>query len=198
MPSRARLAARASAMPDAISPPRLTGDDLAYIGVGSNLGDRLGNLSGATRALADGHVPGVRLVRVSPVFETRPLGPARYPFLNAVLEVAGRVDPEALLAALQRIEARHGRQRELRWGPRTLDLDLLTVLRDGLSLPWASPRLRLPHPELGRRDFVLAPLAALRPDLRPGGPETPTVRELLDALPVEDRTILERCGLALC
>lgn len=173
-------------------------DDVAYIGVGSNLGDRLGNLASAARALAAGDVDGVRLARVSPVFETRPLGPARYPFLNAVLEVEGRIDPEALLAALQRLEARRGRQRDLRWGPRTLDLDLLTVLRGGLPLSWQSPRLQLPHPELPRRDFVLAPLAALRPDLRPGGPETPTVREHLANLPVEDRTILERCRLPLC
>ncbi|MCB9566714.1 MAG: 2-amino-4-hydroxy-6-hydroxymethyldihydropteridine diphosphokinase [Myxococcales bacterium] len=168
----------------------------AYVALGSNLGDRLATLRSASRALAAGAVPGARLVRASPIFETHPLGPADGPFLNAVVELRGVIDPELTLAALLEIEARHGRIRRERWGPRTLDLDLLAVLRGGESQIWSSDRLTLPHPELARRDFVLEPLAALAPGVRPTGGAS--VEALLAGLTPAQRTIFARSDAPLC
>jgi 2-amino-4-hydroxy-6-hydroxymethyldihydropteridine diphosphokinase len=169
---------------------------LAYVGLGSNLGDRAGTLRAAAEELRAGAVPQTELLRCSPVFETRPLGPSLHPFLNAVVELRTRLAPEVLLAELLALEARHGRTRRERWEARTLDLDLLVMTTDGRPLRVASERLVLPHPELSRRDFVLAPLAALRPDLRPDGGAT--TAELLAALPEESRTILAHGTAPLC
>ncbi|HEY8376579.1 MAG TPA: 2-amino-4-hydroxy-6-hydroxymethyldihydropteridine diphosphokinase [Nannocystis sp.] len=161
---------------------------VAYVALGSNLGDREGTLSAALRELRSAALPATELLRCSPVFETRPIGPSTAPFLNAVAELRTRLSPLDLLTGLLALEDRHGRTRQVRWGARTLDLDLLVYLVDGRSQREDSPRLTLPHRELARRDFVLAPLAALAPDLRPWGEAT--VAELLAALAPEDRTIL--------
>lgn len=169
---------------------------LAYVGLGSNLGDRLATLRSAARMLAEGALPETVVLRGSPVFETRPLGPSLHPFLNAALELRTALAPEALLGGLLALEVRHGRTRKDRWEARTLDLDLLAVTEDGRSRTLHAPGLVLPHPELARRDFVLAPLAALRPDLRPSGGAT--VAELLAALSDDQRTILAPIAAALC
>ncbi|MDC0718671.1 2-amino-4-hydroxy-6-hydroxymethyldihydropteridine diphosphokinase [Nannocystis bainbridge] len=169
---------------------------LAYVGLGSNLGERLDTLRGAAEALRAGVIAGTELLRCSPVFETRPLGPSLHPFLNAVVELRTTLAPAELLTGLLALEARHGRTRRERWEARTLDLDLLVMTEDGRSLQVDSERLVLPHPELARRDFVLAPLAALRPDLRPRGGAT--AAELLAALAPEARTILAHGGPPLC
>ena len=175
----------------------MTPPDLAYIGLGSNLGDRLATLRHVARALADRRIPGIVLRRASPVFETSPLGPARYPFLNAVLEVDLHLDPEPALAALLAEEQRLGRERHHRWAPRTIDLDLLLILRRGRSLPHTSPTLTLPHPALADRDFVLAPLAALAPHLLPRS-QSPSIADLLANLPHPARTILRQLPDPLC
>jgi 2-amino-4-hydroxy-6-hydroxymethyldihydropteridine diphosphokinase len=169
---------------------------LAYVGLGSNLGDRLATLRSAVGQLRGGFIPQTGLVRCSPVFETRPLGPSTHAFLNAVAELTTELEPLALLDALLALEARHGRTRRERWEARTLDLDLLLLTRGDVSLAMDTPRLSLPHPELERRDFVLAPLAALRPELRPRG--AATVAELLAALPAEARTISAALPSPLC
>ncbi|WP_293171225.1 2-amino-4-hydroxy-6-hydroxymethyldihydropteridine diphosphokinase [Oceanithermus sp.] len=131
------------------------------IALGSNLGDRAGFLlAGLARLGAlEGFAPG----RLSPVYETEPVGPAEQgPYLNAVLEGESALEPRTLLAALLAIERELGRVRDRRWGPRTLDLDLLDyggrVLRQ--------PGLELPHPRLHERAFVLVPLADLQPGWR--------------------------------
>lgn len=163
-----------------------------YVALGGNLGDRLATLRSAVRAL--GELPGTAVIRGSAVFETRPIGPSELPYLNAVVELTTTMVPEELLAALKAIEVAHGRTRHTRWEARTLDLDILVwpgVARD-------TELLRVPHPELVRRDFVLAPLAGLAPELRPyrGGP---TVAELLAAgISAEDRTILRQLPELLC
>jgi len=132
----------------------------AYVALGSNLGDRAGYLLLALAELS--RLPKTRLLRLSPVYETDPVGPpGQGPYLNAVVELESGLAPEALLHALLAIEARAGRKREVRWGPRTLDLDLLFFGAKVLDLPG----LKLPHPELHRRPFVLRPLADLAPDL---------------------------------
>jgi len=126
----------------------------AYIGLGSNLGDPQSQLRRALEALAE--VPGSRLVRVSALYRSEPLGPPGQPdYLNAVAVLETTLRPLELLAALHAIEERQGRVRAERWGARTLDLDLL--LYGDLALD--SPALTLPHPEMINRSFVLQPLA---------------------------------------
>ncbi len=180
------------------TPPRSPGAAPAtvYVALGGNLGDRLATLRSAARLLRDGAVPGTALVRCSPVFETRPLGPSSGAYLNAVALLRTVAEPADLLAALQVLELQHGRTRRERWEARTLDLDLLVWEAEHGPLRLAQPGLRLPHPELERRDFVLAPLAALAPDLRPGGQET--VARLLAALPAAARTIVAQLDELLC
>ncbi len=130
----------------------------AFLGLGSNLGDRRAFLQDAVSALQG-------VVAVSPVYETEPVGgPAdQGPYLNLVVEVDTALDARGLLAECQRLEAAAGRQRAERWGPRTLDVDVLWV--DGEIVD--DPDLQVPHPRLWERRFVLAPLADLAPDLVP-------------------------------
>ncbi|MFI5050709.1 MAG: 2-amino-4-hydroxy-6-hydroxymethyldihydropteridine diphosphokinase [Gaiellales bacterium] len=150
-------------------PSRVT---LAYVGLGANLGDARATLAGAVESLAD--LGEVRAV--SPLYETDPIGlEDQPPFLNAVAVVATSLDPHGLLAELLAIEARFGRERTIRWGPRTLDLDLLAM--DGVQLD--EPQLTVPHPRLAEREFALRPLA----DVAPGVPiGEATAGELLAAL----------------
>lgn len=177
--------------PDAVAAPATV-----YVGLGSNLGDRLGTLRAAARLLRDGAVPGTALVRCSPVYETSPLGPSTGAYLNAVAELRTVAEPTGLLAALLELELRHGRTRRERWASRTLDLDLLVWEGERGMVELTSPALRLPHPELERRDFVLAPLAALAPELRPRGGAT--VSQLLAALAPGERTIVAQLPELLC
>jgi len=139
----------------------------AFLGLGSNLGDRWAHLRGAVAALPD-------VVAVSPVYETEPVGgPAgQGRYLNCVVELDTDLGPRELLEAAQRVEAAAGRVRAERWGPRTLDVDVLIV--DDLAVD--DPDLVVPHPRLWERDFVLIPLADLAPDLVPAGRFAPGVR----------------------
>lgn len=125
----------------------------AYIGLGTNLGDRAMHLQQAVRALAA--IPNVSVKRESLVYETQPVGGvAQDDYLNQVVQVATSLAPMALLLRLHEIEALLHRQRIVRWGPRTVDLDLL--LYDHVTQ--TTPELTLPHPELANRRFVLVPL----------------------------------------
>lgn len=136
---------------------------VAFIGLGANLGERAAAISGAVEAL-DG-LPGVAVRAVSRVRETEPVGPGPQPaYLNAVAMVETTLDPRGLLDACLAVEIEFGRRRseEERWGPRTIDLDLL--LYDALVVD--EPGLRVPHPRLAERRFVLEPLAELSPDHR--------------------------------
>jgi 2-amino-4-hydroxy-6-hydroxymethyldihydropteridine diphosphokinase len=135
--------------------------EFAYIGIGSNVGDRLMNLRAAVRKL--GSTSGVRVVRSSSVYETAPVGgPEQGDFLNAVVEIETGLEPHELLAALQRIEKDLGRVRDMRWGPRTIDLDLLSyddqVVEDA--------ELTVPHPRMHERAFVVVPLVELGAPMR--------------------------------
>jgi 2-amino-4-hydroxy-6-hydroxymethyldihydropteridine diphosphokinase len=131
---------------------------IAVVGLGSNLGDRRAMLDRAMRELA-------RIARVeaaSHVYETAPVGPPQGRFFNAAALIAFAGTPEELLDALLAIERRLGRVRGERWGPRTIDLDVLWI--DGVAV--ASERLTVPHPRLHERAFALAPLLEVRPDAR--------------------------------
>lgn len=132
----------------------------AYIGLGSNLDGPEERVTAAMAALAA--LPQTRLVTRSSLWRTPPVGPvAQPPFINAVAGLLTQLAPTALLEHLIGIERAAGRQREQRWGPRTLDLDLLVHGDVQLDVPG----LHLPHPEMHQRAFVLYPLAELAPDL---------------------------------
>ncbi|MDQ3818784.1 MAG: 2-amino-4-hydroxy-6-hydroxymethyldihydropteridine diphosphokinase [Acidobacteriota bacterium] len=137
-----------------------TPDSLAYVSLGSNLGDRAGNLLLAVRGMLDA---GFEVTRLSAVYETEPVDVREQPFfLNMVAELrAPLFSPEQTLARLLRIEYALGRRRELPRGPRTVDLDLLLYGDERSETEF----LRLPHPRLHERRFVLTPLAELAPDL---------------------------------
>lgn len=136
----------------------------AFIGLGSNLEDPSAQLERALQALD--RLPESRLTATSALYQSRPVGPPQPDYLNAVARLDTALPPLALLDQLQAIEDAQGRERKERWGPRTLDLDLLLYDQQTLTLD----RLQLPHPELARRSFVLYPLADIAPDLTlPGG-----------------------------
>jgi 2-amino-4-hydroxy-6-hydroxymethyldihydropteridine diphosphokinase len=129
----------------------------AVVGVGANLGDRLVTMRAAVRELARF----TQVEKTSRVYATAPVGgPPQPEFLNAAVRVAHEGAPLALLEALLEIEARFGRVRAERWGPRTLDLDLLWIA--GVAL--GTPRLVVPHPRLHERAFAVVPLLELVPD----------------------------------
>jgi 2-amino-4-hydroxy-6-hydroxymethyldihydropteridine diphosphokinase len=131
-----------------------------FIGLGSNLGDREALIRAALDELA--RLPQTTLVRASSLYDTEPVGDTDQPnFLNAVAEIDTDLQARQLLWNLQLIEKRLGRVRTHRWGPRTIDLDLL--LYGELAIE--EPDLRVPHPELTRRSFVLVPLVELDPAL---------------------------------
>lgn len=128
----------------------------AYLGIGSNVGDRLAHLQSAVDGLAAAE--GIAVVAVSPVYETAPVGgPDQPDYLNAVVAVDTVVSARALLETGQRLEARAGRVRETRWGPRTLDVDVLVY--DDAEID--EPDLVVPHPRMRERGFVMVPLADL-------------------------------------
>jgi len=130
----------------------------ALLALGSNLGDRWSHLRGAVAALAD--MGGA--VEVSSVYETPPFGgPEQGPYLNCVARLETDLGARALLEVAQRLEEAADRQREVRWGPRTLDVDLLWV--DGEEVD--EPDLEVPHPRMFERAFVLVPLRDVAPDL---------------------------------
>ncbi len=131
------------------------------IALGSNEGDRLDHLRRAVAELEDlGSVEAV-----SGVYETEPVGgPAQDPFLNAVAVLDTMSEPQDLLVSLQQIEAAHDRAREVRWGPRTLDLDIVTS--DGGLI--RAPDLEIPHPRAAERRFVLEPLCEVWPEAMVG------------------------------
>jgi 2-amino-4-hydroxy-6-hydroxymethyldihydropteridine diphosphokinase len=131
--------------------------DIAYIALGSNLGEREAILSRARSAI--GEIDGVEVMEASRIEETVPVGPvAQGPFLNQMLSVSTTLSPRGLLSALQEIEQAEGRQRTTRWGPRTLDLDIVMI--DGVD--FSDEVLTVPHPELANRDFWQRELAELR------------------------------------
>ncbi|MGP8243398.1 MAG: 2-amino-4-hydroxy-6-hydroxymethyldihydropteridine diphosphokinase [Bryobacteraceae bacterium] len=149
---------------------------LIYLSLGSNIGDREEYLRAAVERLSEA---GIRVLRASPLYETEPVDyTAQRWFLNQVVEAETELFPRQLLAVAQRIERELGRVRSVPKGPRTVDIDILFYGRAVVR----GERLEIPHPRLGERRFVLAPLADLAADLR--HPVTRrTVREMLEAAP---------------
>ncbi len=146
------------------------------MGLGSNLGDRLAYLRGAVREL-QGHA---QITAFSALYETDPVGPAQPDFLNAAVRLHSPLEPLALLAVLLEIERTAGRVRSERWGPRTLDLDLLLIVGRAVD----EPGLVVPHRELTQRAFALLPLL----DVLPNAADPITARAYSELLGSLDRT----------
>ncbi len=155
----------------ALLPPRGR-EAFAFLGLGSNVGDRLTALQSAVDLLHGR--PAIRVDAVSGVYETEPVGgPAQDPYLNLAIRVATRRSPRRLWAACQAVEQALGRVRSVRWGPRTMDIDLLLYEQRVV----ATRRLEIPHPRLTERAFVLIPLIEVAP-----GATLPDGRSLATAL----------------
>ena len=161
----------------------------AWIGVGSNLDGPAARVRAAFDALAT--IPATDLVAASPLYGSAPMGPADQPdYVNAVVQLDTALEPHALLDALQRLEAEAGRDRAgERWGPRVLDLDLLLFGDRRID----DARLRVPHPGIAQRVFVLRPLADMAPDLEVPG--LGRVDELLGRVPGGGLWRLDEAGV---
>ena len=159
----------------------------AVLSLGANLGDRAAAIRGALTALADDG-----LVARSTLYETPPWGPVEQPpYLNAIAIVRGPRDARGWLARAGELEQAAGRTREVRWGARTLDVDVITVTEDdGTAVLSDDPELTLPHPRAHERAFVLVPWAAVEPGaVLPGRGR---VADLMAALPTDDLLAVTR------
>lgn len=163
----------------------MTREARAYVGLGSNLGEPRTQVRQALAEL--GELPGTRVAACSALYRSRPMGPADQPdYVNAVAALDTELAPARLLHELQALERRHGRTRGgVRWGPRTLDLDLLVY--DELRMNTAE--LTIPHPGVAERSFVLYPLRELAPELVIPG--LGTVDQLTRRCPAEGLSRLE-------
>lgn len=150
-----------------------------YIGLGSNLDDPHAQLKKATVAL--GTIPSSSVVKTSSFYKSKPVGPQDQPdYINAVVELATGLSAPVLLDYLQGIENEHGRQREQRWGARTLDLDILLFGEEVIH----DDRLVVPHVEMHKRGFVLFPLEEIAPDCVI--PDIGSVHSLLQQVNTDD------------
>ena len=149
----------------------------AFLALGSNLGDRLETLQRAVELLDVR--PGIDVIRSSRVYETEPVGPPQPAYLNAVVEVRTDLEPHELLKQTQSVEDELGRVRAELWGPRTIDVDVLTFDERVID----EPDLVVPHPRMHERGFVLVPLGELDPDpMLPGGRKLSTLRLAPEAM----------------
>lgn len=151
----------------------------AFLGLGSNIGDVAGQMQAALESLGD--TQGVSVTAVSPLYRTAPEGGVEQShFVNAVVEVRTSLTPHQLLWVCQRLEAESGRVRDQRWGPRTLDVDILAIEGEAVS----EPDLQVPHPRAAVRAFVVVPWADLCPDFQlqhPGPTMAQRAAEFADA-----------------
>ncbi|WP_409290949.1 2-amino-4-hydroxy-6-hydroxymethyldihydropteridine diphosphokinase [Peribacillus sp. SCS-37] len=149
----------------------------AYLSLGSNIKDRLEHLTSAVRSLAGD--PSVRVAKVSSIYETDPVGyTGQDCFLNIAVEVKTFLSPAELLEKCQSIERELGRKRVIRWGPRTIDLDILLYNHENIE----TESLSVPHPRMHERAFVLVPLLELNPSLKDPVSQT-LLADFLEAIP---------------
>lgn len=149
--------------------------NIAYIGLGSNVGDRVANIEQAVELLAADK--SVRVTRRSSLYETKPVGYRNQPdFINAVIEVETSLTPQELIGLTKSIEEKLQRQRLIIWGPRTIDMDILFYNDQSIN----EPHLQVPHPEIEKRAFVLVPLAEIAGNRR--HPSGKTINEMLKSL----------------
>ena len=158
----------------------------AYIALGSNLGDRIGQMQSALKALAADDR--LKVLQISPVYENRAIGMGDADdFLNAIVGIETSMEPLALLDHCLEVESQLGRVRTGEWTPRSIDLDIITYDNDTIE----HERLQIPHPRIAERDFVLYPLSVIAPDLEIQGQ---SVAHLAASLPMER---LKLCELKL-
>jgi len=151
--------------------------NLAYIALGSNIGNRHANLTNAIKRLVD-H-PDIHLVNYSSIYETEPVGYVEQDlFLNMVIEINTCLNAFQLLDRCLKIETELGRKRDIRWGPRTIDLDILSFNQENIK----TENLIIPHPRILERAFVLIPLLEINSDFHFAGIEKP-ITSLLNELP---------------
>lgn len=149
--------------------------ETAYLGLGANLGDRLANLREAVRML--GEHPSCSVIARSSIYETDPVGPVDQPdFLNAVIAIETELSPEELLELVHNTENGLGRERTIKWGPRVIDIDILVYGQ----LEMQADGLKLPHPELMKRAFVLVPFSEIAPDVEIKGIRARLAAEEID------------------
>jgi 2-amino-4-hydroxy-6-hydroxymethyldihydropteridine diphosphokinase len=134
-------------------------DERVFVGLGANLGDAIATVRAAIEALHE--IEGCEVIARSSLYRTAPVDAAGSDYINAVVQLRTRLQPMALLKAMQAVEERFGRERPYRNAPRTLDLDLLLHGERRI----VTPELTVPHPRMHERAFVLAPLAEIAPDL---------------------------------
>ena len=160
---------------------------IAWLGMGSNIEDRLGYLQAGiagTRGLPDTHI-----LAKSAVYETAPVGGVEQgPFLNGVVKIETSLTPEQLLEGVLQVEKANGRERVVHWGPRTLDIDILAYGQEVIAKSY----LKVPHPYLAERAFVLLPWAEIGGDWQVPG--LGKVDELLEKLPVLELVGVEKTG----
>lgn len=157
--------------------------NLAYLSLGSNLGDKETNLQKAVDLI--GKIPGVQIRAKSSLYQTDPVGYLNQDwFLNAVLKVETSLSPLELLDKTQEVEAALGRKRLIHWGPRSIDIDILLYNQETILLP----RLTIPHPEMHKRGFVLVPLNEIDSTL--SVPSLGLVKDILNRLEDFDSVLL--------
>ncbi len=152
---------------------------IAYLSLGSNLNDPHNQIKSAIKEI--NNLSNVTLVKQSSLYQTPPIGPKQPDFINAALKIKTSLSPHELLSAMQTIEQAHHRVREIHWGPRTLDIDVL--LYENLSIN--SEKLTIPHPFMDQRAFVLIPLLEIAPELTTT--QHGVLAEILQKLPAEDK-----------
>ena len=153
----------------------------AYISIGSNIGDRLYHLQEAIRSLHSHQR--IEVTKISSIYETAPVGYTdQADFLNLAVCVETSLDPFELLASCQDIEDGLGRVRQVRWGPRTVDLDILLYNNDNIE----AENLLVPHPRMGERAFVLVPLLEISPSISHPVTGVPFAKDV----PVDDSVVL--------
>jgi 2-amino-4-hydroxy-6-hydroxymethyldihydropteridine diphosphokinase len=155
----------------------------AYIALGSNLGDRIGQMQSALKALAADNQ--LKVLQISPLYENRAVGMGEADdFLNAMAEVETSMAPLALLDCCLKVESKLGRVRTKDWAPRTIDLDIIAYGDEVIE----HERLQVPHPRIAERDFVVHPLCAIAPDVEIRGQR---VSHMAAALPMDSLTLCE-------
>jgi 2-amino-4-hydroxy-6-hydroxymethyldihydropteridine diphosphokinase len=151
-----------------------------YIGLGTNVGDRESNLKDAISELAA--VPEIEIVSLSSIYETNPVGYLEQgKFLNMVVCINTTFDAQTLLVTCMKIEQNLGRKREIRWGPRTIDLDILLYNQENI----VTKNLIVPHPRMLDRAFVVIPLVEIDKDIILPNMEKP-IREIMDDIPEKE------------
>ncbi len=141
-----------------------------YLGLGSNLGPRKSNLLNAIKILEKDS--GIRVRKVSSIYESSPLGPSKRNYLNCAARIQTIYSPKFLLSVLKKVEKKMGRKKTVRWGPRVIDCDILTYG----ELKMKTSSLTIPHPEIQNRKFVLRPLSELKPNLTIPGLKEPVAK----------------------